>query len=936
MATFIERQLALNAQKVQGEYSLYNQWMSDKETLTVALEAIGTVFPHYSRHDGSHSVAILNNIYKVLGRSFIERLSDTDLWLLLMAAYCHDLGMVVLAKRLTEPEFSGKFIEYYERVRADRAHPCHCHVEAFRLEDGKLHYANGEFAIGDFEACRFLLADFFRAEHGANSRRVFHDEACGISLSVGKHPLINTRLLYVLGDICEAHTADFKRVMELPFEAVGVNDDDVHPRFVACMLRLGDLLDIDNNRFSDVSLETLTELPEETELHRAKHRSIRHICLNPQRIEIVARCSDPQAATKTQEWFDWIRNEVTEQIKNWNTIVPDKALGFLPSIGELGVEVDDYETVDASYRPTFTIEPAKAIEFIQGKNVYDRYFSAIREALQNAVDTSILRLWVEAYDCGRGRSEAVSFEDFLERAKGYPIKVEVGTEDNRCVVAIEDRGMGIAKDELQYLYRIGTSTRNRSKKMLVDSMPEWMRPSGIFGIGFQSLFLLTDRVTMVTTSYWKGESYEIELYGPESVNKGGIFIRRVREEPDALPRRREPGTRLSFEIRPEVYECLRDDYPFEEEDTADAFRAEVLRMVDEYRRLSFFSINTGAGILSNRWPMVWDEGEQVEVCRWPQGARYCFKNAPVINTDNIRFRLDPYFGVNIHGKKADELLALSRDQFLSKAADEIKRITLEAVAAYFNRAEEIRIWKDYKFRMFADYYGIKGKLNEDRWSRVSKYDEEPLFNGTKVTVSRILGQPELSCSLSGRKIVVEFGEEGSPVVFFTREVVFQEEVEMWQFLCKQLSRAGKFCVRQDSEGRRVKVGGDGVRSEEEDAFKRSLNLHAFPGFEKWGMIPFVGEFPELRLPFWTVCDMVYDKVWDRILPQDVILSPFKMENGVWVDRRNRSFYEWVLEKRRAADPGVRLEDVEAGYNRFVSRCRELGFHSLPGAAERTE
>ena len=49
----------------------------------------------------------------------------------------------------------------------------------------------------------------------------------------------------------------------------------------------------------------------------------------------------------------------------------------------------------------------------------------------------------------------------------------------------------------------GSSNKNVEKKKLMDRMPEWMKPSGTFGIGFQSVFLLTEEVTLITRKFNK-------------------------------------------------------------------------------------------------------------------------------------------------------------------------------------------------------------------------------------------------------------------------------------------------------------------------------------------------------------------------------------------------------------------------------------------------
>ncbi|HCQ8180023.1 TPA: hypothetical protein OL931_003923, partial [Morganella morganii] len=75
------------------------QWEFDKLLLAKALQNIQVNFSHYSRHDESHSKQILINIERMLGEK-TECFTATDLWLLLEAAYSHDIGMVITQKQI--------------------------------------------------------------------------------------------------------------------------------------------------------------------------------------------------------------------------------------------------------------------------------------------------------------------------------------------------------------------------------------------------------------------------------------------------------------------------------------------------------------------------------------------------------------------------------------------------------------------------------------------------------------------------------------------------------------------------------------------------------------------------------------------------------------------------------------------------------------------
>ena len=80
---------------------LESQWRFDQELISKALQNINTIFPHYSRHDASHSKQIIVNIERMLGDK-IKFLSATDTWLILESAYNHDIGMVITQKQIED------------------------------------------------------------------------------------------------------------------------------------------------------------------------------------------------------------------------------------------------------------------------------------------------------------------------------------------------------------------------------------------------------------------------------------------------------------------------------------------------------------------------------------------------------------------------------------------------------------------------------------------------------------------------------------------------------------------------------------------------------------------------------------------------------------------------------------------------------------------
>ena len=93
----------------------------------------------------------------------------------------------------------------------------------------------------------------------------------------------------------------------------------------------------------------------------------------------------------------------------------------------------------------------------------------------------------------------------------------IAEDKAECYLKIEDQGLGMSKEDLKYLFNTGSSYMNKSKREIIEKMEDYMRPSGIFGIGFQSVFLIADSME--------------PLASPTK-----IFLYKLSENPVQLPR----------------------------------------------------------------------------------------------------------------------------------------------------------------------------------------------------------------------------------------------------------------------------------------------------------------------------------------------------------------------------------------------------------------
>lgn len=487
------------------EYAnLLSVWQMNRDTCHDILENVILNYPHYTTHDLSHSESIITNIEMLLGEQAIRTLSPTDTWLLLQAAYLHDFGMVILFEDVKKHWETEEFQDYLKELEG--SNDSSLSNAAKYINQLKDNLAKDSLPLSWPIQIRryvtFIVADYFRGRHASLSKDYLQRFARDWGLDLSYNGLIPQRLLYLLGEISYLHTENLDSILQLDYTANGFSSDYIHPRFVAEMLRLGDLLDVDNNRFNPYTEKVSGARPETSMSHIQKHLAATHIMISPTQIEYRADCLDEQTFRETQRFVTWLKEEVHFLAVHWLEIMPQAIKGTAPRLKEpellLRGEPDILGTTDLR----FSISQEKAFELIEGSNIYEDSFIFIRELIQNALDACKLQLWD---DLCNGKYRAWIKEENLHDIKPFHIeqkiyenyRVQVFLEeqaDNTIKIIVKDNGIGITKQAFQRICNVGTSyAGDNNWKNTLKNMPLWLKPTAGFGIGLQSVFLATDR-----------------------------------------------------------------------------------------------------------------------------------------------------------------------------------------------------------------------------------------------------------------------------------------------------------------------------------------------------------------------------------------------------------------------------------------------------------
>ncbi len=547
-----------------GYEGLYASWGCDKVKFREVLKGTGANNPHFSEHGEAHSKQIIACIELLLGEKRIHQLSASDTWLLLQCAYTHDFGMAMSAKEMVErfakegSGFPDKLQRQFEETNNKDA------LEALHFIKPILNYAckkpddEGGSSSGYEDMPRSVRMDdekkwevfnsstllwpsdfiekfttvqenWFRSPHAENSRQILSAKAYNDNK---EEVIIPLRLRLMIARIAQLHSSDNKNILDLPQEDLGVCNDHIHPRFTAILLRLGDLLDMDNGRFSRVQLLRIGGENEGSIIHLFKHEAITHFLITPLEVSVRANFDRVYAEQLIKEfniadidknrlcmkacqelfrWLNWLEADLNFFARNWLEIIPRKLEGGCPTFRKPEICINNKTVNQDELQLKYKISTKRSTEIIEGSGLYQvpkKVF--LRELLQNALDATKLQLhrdvisgrfeefaasdWSLDEDAIKALTPYCYMEKLIFALNQYRIEYSIQIIDNNSEIPIlqfllRDYGIGINEDALQGMLHIG-DIQTPKQNLEIEQMPVWLKPTRGFGIGLQSVFYL--------------------------------------------------------------------------------------------------------------------------------------------------------------------------------------------------------------------------------------------------------------------------------------------------------------------------------------------------------------------------------------------------------------------------------------------------------------
>lgn len=443
------------------------------------LNAINGEFKEYTMHDIGHAFRVASYMDKLalgITDKSIElnksKFSDFDFVLMILSAVLHDIGMYYNDEDKNEI-INGNEV-YFNKF-------------TFKGVRNVLRQKNPNTTDND------VVHEIIRRLH---HRRVvnFIDKN-----GVGDLMKLEYEFPYkdVVSKICIAHGENFSYLKELPCNDI-YGDYRFDSRYIATILRIADLLDIDGQRtpmlwyrinkpegFSKAEWEKHFIISNNEKLFPSEDKM---------KIAFYGKSQSPKIHRLFLRYLDDLRKEIS----NANDLIEEDRFHDLNILTKIdnNVETVGFDYVDLK----LNLDYNSITELLMGGNIYQDKKLGLRELIQNSIDACKLR-------------EEKEVNNIIEP---YQPKIIIEISKNNNYVRLIDNGTGMDFNIIKnYFLNVGISYYTSEEFQDKDLK---YKPIGKFGIGFLACYLLSKKVTVKSKYYLGADKIQIEL------EKGSEYI----------------------------------------------------------------------------------------------------------------------------------------------------------------------------------------------------------------------------------------------------------------------------------------------------------------------------------------------------------------------------------------------------------------------------
>lgn len=415
--------------------------------VSVLLEFIKKRFETYPDHSYQHSMRILNYIGNLLGDN-IEKLSDTECFCIILTALFHDSAMA---------QYDSKDVNLLRNKHAELS---------FEIIDD---YFEEKLNILDFKNRIKNAVKFACASHGYNLDE-FHKNT--------KFEIMDT-----------------------------INGETVRYNLLGYLLRIGDLLDLEQHRTNSFVLSKFkNNYSEEAFNHNIRHENVELYNYNQNDLSITVLAKNIEQYKIWSTWFKYLEDDII----NANTDLKKHEI-FFPKPKCVINTLDDIKLDVEELR--FEIDDKGSIWNILSQSIYTGEYDFIRETIQNSIDASLICMYKdESIDLDYKSPRFWQVDEYCQH-----IKVCYSERRNQFVII--DTGIGMDKEALHnFLFKVSGSGYNEyfNRDFPFPAIAK-------FGIGFVSCLINASDIEIYTKKIDQSLMHKVNL----STNANLAFLEQI-------------------------------------------------------------------------------------------------------------------------------------------------------------------------------------------------------------------------------------------------------------------------------------------------------------------------------------------------------------------------------------------------------------------------
>jgi len=487
-------------ERLQENENLKNCVIDIRENCILLGETIKTLIPGFTDHSVRHMDSLWSVSDSVFTELEIKKFTVAEAFVLGASFYFHDLGMSLASTQegIQKLKDNEKYTSYFNRG-----------IEFYKLSSENAHI--------------LALQLTARAIHADSAINLCQDLIPGLNKYIIEKEALRNPWSNYIGEVSASHHWPITTV-EQKLGTRGVIPSplggNVDLAFIACALRIIDYAHINSDRASYIEKLLRLNIDDESLLHWKAQENINGPLRNENRLKYasskpiddveawwlfydMALGLDKEIAAVSEylETKAWSQNRFSlEGVQNVKT----------PKSFSLIVRTLNFEPIDIRFKPD-SIE--RLVEILGGKTLYgnDQY-APLRELLQNSRDAILLR-----------QEQEKAGEDNQYSGK---ITISLDTSSSSSKLVIRDNGIGMDSTIIQdYLLGIASDYWNSQSfyNDFPDAKAKGFSPTGKFGIGFLSVFMIGDIIEVETERKGKA-NLKLSLKG---LGKHGALISSV-------------------------------------------------------------------------------------------------------------------------------------------------------------------------------------------------------------------------------------------------------------------------------------------------------------------------------------------------------------------------------------------------------------------------